>query len=132
VDARPLPAYDQVSTHPGIYSRGLTMSKVLPLLAGVLLAAPSLYADEAEEMAVASVTKLGGRVQRDDKNPSHPVVGLDLSRSKVTDACLKELANLKHLQTLNLNGTPVTDASLKELANLEELVLRTSWGKISP
>ncbi|MCI0462651.1 MAG: hypothetical protein L0Z62_37355, partial [Gemmataceae bacterium] len=47
--------------------------------------------------------------------------GLDLSGSKVTDAGLKELAALKHLQWLDLDQTKVTDAGLKELAALKQL-----------
>jgi internalin A len=146
VDGAPLPAYDRVSTPgPCVYPRGLTMSKILPLLAGLLLAVPSLYADEAEDKAVAAVKKLGGKVKRDDKDPAHPVVGVDLSRIKltvedmkelaalknlqtlilwdtqVTDAGLKDLAALKNLQALNLGATQVTDAGLKELANFKEL-----------
>jgi hypothetical protein len=42
------------------------MSKVLPLFA-VLLAAPSLHADEAEDKAVAIVLMLGGSIKRDAK-----------------------------------------------------------------
>ena len=37
------------------------------------------------------------------------------------DAGLKELAELKGLQTLNLSGTKTTDAGLKELAALKGL-----------
>ncbi len=55
------------------------MSKVLPLLACLLLAAPLLYADEPEDKAVAALLKVGGRVDRDDKDPAHPVVGVDFS-----------------------------------------------------
>ena len=40
---------------------------------------------------------------------------LDLGRTKVTDAGLKELAGLKSLHALYLDGTQVTDAGLKKL-----------------
>ncbi len=73
------------------------MTKILPLLAGLLLAAPSLYADEAEDKVVAVVRKRGGTVQRDDKNPAHPVIRVDLSDAKLTDMDLKELAALEPL-----------------------------------
>jgi internalin A len=46
---------------------------------------------------------------------------LDLSRTRVTDTGLKELAGLKNLQILNLTLTDVTDAGLKELAGLKNL-----------
>ena len=39
----------------------------------------------------------------------------------MTDAGLKELADLKNLTTLNLAGTQVTDAGLKELTGLKNL-----------
>jgi hypothetical protein len=40
---------------------------------------------------------------------------LNLVRTKVTDAGLKELAALKGLKVLDLSSTKVTDAGLKEL-----------------
>ena len=50
-----------------------------------------------------------------------PAFGLDLRRTQVTDAGLKELAGLKSLQALDLGDTKVTDAGLKELAGLKNL-----------
>jgi hypothetical protein len=41
--------------------------------------------------------------------------GLDLDRTSVTDAGLRELAGLKSLQTLNLSLTQVTGAGVGEL-----------------
>jgi hypothetical protein len=52
--------------------------------------------------------------------PSMPF-GLNLNLTAVTDAGLKELAGLKHLQALDLDSTGVTDAGLKELAGLKGL-----------
>ncbi len=96
-----------------------------PTLLGVLLlallTAPSLYADEAEDKAVATVLELHGKVLRDDKDPAHPVVRVDLSFKKVTDAGLKNLADLKNLQSLDLSRTQVTDAGVKDLAGFKEL-----------
>jgi internalin A len=46
---------------------------------------------------------------------------LDLGITQVTGAGLKDLAGLKSLQTLDLGGTKVTDAGLKELAGLKSL-----------
>ena len=70
-------------------------------MAGVDFVAP-LYADDAEDKAVAFVEKLGGKVTRDEKLPGKPVIGVHLSFSAVTDAGLKELAPLKNLATLDL------------------------------
>ena len=97
------------------------MSKVLPLLAFLLLAASSLVAGEAEDNAVAAVEKLGGVIHRDDKLPGHPVVGVDLSETQVTDADLKGLAALTNLTDLHLGHTKITNAGLKHLAGCKEL-----------
>jgi hypothetical protein len=94
------------------------MSKLLPLLVVLLLAlltAPSLYADEAEDKAVAAVEQLGGRVWRDDKDPAHPVVHLEFSYKDVTDADLRKLTVFKGLKALSLCGTGLTDAGMREL-----------------
>ena len=80
-------------------------------------------ADDAEDKAVAFFEKLGGKVTRDDKIPGKPVTGVNLYRTHVTDAGLKELAALKKLTSLGLNRTKVTDAGLKELAPLKNLKL---------
>ena len=79
------------------------------------------WADEAS--AVKAVEKLGGKVTRDDKLPGKPVIGVNLAGTKVTDAGLKELADLKQLTTLGLDSTQVTDAGLKELTHLKQLTL---------
>src|SRR5205807_4570023 len=80
-------------------------------------------ADEAS--AVKEVEKLGGKVTRDDKLPGKPVIAVNLPATKVTDAGLTELKDLKHLTSLNLNDTEgggkVTDAGLKELKDLKLL-----------
>ena len=46
---------------------------------------------------------------------------MQLSRTSVTAAGLKELAALKQLRYLRLAGANVTDAGLKELAALKQL-----------
>jgi internalin A len=101
------------------------MSKVLPLLA-ILLAAPSLYANEAEDKAVEAVKRLGGNVARDHNDPAHTVVEVNLCFTEVTVADLKEMAALQNLQKLDLSRTHVTGAGLKEmvcLQNLQTLIL---------
>ena len=105
------------------------VSKRLALLAAGLLLLPlagcgpknpTQPTDAAEDNAVAGLTKLGARVVRDEKTPPSRSIEVDLGGTNVTDAGLKELAALKHLQTLRLN-TQVTDAGLKELAGLKGL-----------
>src|SRR5262249_22360996 len=81
-----------------------------------------VVAGRADEAAVVKmIEKLGGRVTRDDNRPGKPVVFVDLRGTKITDAGLKELKELKSLETLNLLNTMVTDAGLKELKELKSL-----------
>ena len=88
----------------------------------MLLACLSGAARADEASAVKAVEKLGGRVARDDKLPGKPVVGVDFTRVQVTDAGLKELADLKQLTWLRLtDASDVTDAGLKELKDLKQL-----------
>jgi uncharacterized protein (TIGR03067 family) len=76
----------------------------------------------AEDKAVAAITKLGGQVTRDEKAAGKPVVAVSLSSVPVTDAALAELLkDLKNLETLDLFKTKVTDAGLKELQGLNNL-----------
>ena len=58
-------------------------------LAPVLCWAAEPKADEAK--AIAEIEKLGGKVTRDEKSPGKPVIEVDLSDSKVTDAGLERL-----------------------------------------
>src|SRR5205085_2733916 len=82
---------------------------------------PQDEADDAEAKAVEAITKLGGKVTRDDKLPGKPVIGVILAgTTKVTDAGLKELKHLKQLTALTLGGQ-VTAAGLKEVKELKQL-----------
>jgi internalin A len=99
------------------------------LLAALLIPLLATHADdkEAEEAALAAVKKLGGSVVRSSKLPGNPVTTVYLSGKKVTDADLKVLAGLKHLDKmqnlmqLHLYQTNVSDEGLKELAGLKSL-----------
>jgi len=101
------------------------------LLSGFLLGVPwsSLgAADDAEAKAVAFVEKLGGKAIRDDKAQGKPVRSVVLGGNvRVTDAGLKELKELKSLQTLDLSETKVTDAGLKELKEIKSLQTLYLW-----
>ena len=99
---------------------------VMPMLAFGLLVAfvPSGWAAEpnAEQAkAIAAIEKLGGNVTFDEKSPDKPVISVDLSTSKVTDAGLEHLKGLSHLRQLYLYDTQVTDAGLKHLRGLSQL-----------
>src|SRR5262249_54117711 len=90
---------------------------------GVLLGLLGLtVAGRADEPAtVKAIEKLGGTVTRDDEIAGKPVVGVDLGGTKITDADLKGLKELKALQTLVLRRTEVTDTGMKELKELKSL-----------
>lgn len=88
----------------------------------VMLAVTAVRADDAEDKAVKYVESLGGKVERDAQQPSKPVVRVVLSRSKMTDEGLKELAGLKKLAQLDLSNTAITDAGVKELAKMKTLI----------
>ena len=57
----------------------------------MLLACLSGAARADEASAVKAVENLGNEVTRDDKQPGKPVIGVDLTGTKVTDAGVKEL-----------------------------------------
>lgn len=86
----------------------------------LILALPAL-ADDAEDQALQTITQLGGRYQRDDRDPARPVILVSIGNTKVTDAGLKCLAALGELESLTLSCTKITDAGLKELAPLRKL-----------
>jgi Leucine Rich repeat len=65
--------------------------------------------------------EFGERIRRDEELPGKPVVSVDLSSTKVTDADLKDLTPLTQLQWLDLGETQVTDEGLEHLAALNQL-----------
>jgi internalin A len=96
-----------------------TATAIVLLLA--LLLGGAGRADDAEDNAVKTIQKLGGRVTRDENAEGKPIVRAELGFTKMTDAGLKELTGLKKLKELFLHRTEVTDAGLKELAAFEHL-----------
>lgn len=86
----------------------------------------------AEYKAVVLIESLGGSVAREGEQSRKPVVSVNLSGTKVTDAELAVLVPLTSLTTINLSGTPVTDVGVKELAALQNLnVLTLSGTKVT-
>ena len=84
-------------------------------------AAAQEKAKPTQEQAIAAIKKLGGSVTLDEKKPGKPVIVVDLSKTKVTDAELVYLKGLTNLQTLELSFTKVTDAGLVHLIGLTKL-----------
>src|ERR1700677_234720 len=75
-----------------------------------------------------------GMIARLPQLPQPPrAFGLSLANTEFSDAGLKELAGMKHLQALNLDGTKVTGARLHELAASTSLrALNLFHVKITP
>jgi hypothetical protein len=68
-----------------------------------------------------AIQSLGGTYEVDENSPGTPVVEVDLSGKKVTDADLAHLKSFTKLESLDLSGTPITDAGLANLEGLSEL-----------
>src|SRR5262249_60324357 len=99
--------------------RGAITKRLLVVVGLVLALEAQAQADEAT--AVQAIKKLGGSVERDEKQPGKPVTRVDLNGIQVTDAGLKDLKELKELRELVLGHTKVTGAGLKDLKELKEL-----------
>jgi hypothetical protein len=126
----------------------ILFSVAFPLIATLIL--PADEKSDAQEMAVAAIKKMGGRVETDSKAPGEPVVkvhlfggkiagtGLEclkalpavywvgLHKSDITNADVKHLKSLPKLRRLGLAETKITDAALidlKEITTLEWLQL---------
>jgi hypothetical protein len=76
---------------------------------------------QAEARVTADIVKMRADVLRDTTLPGQPPTRVSFWGTKVTDAYLKELAPLAHLNLLDLRGTQVTDTGLKELPALPAL-----------
>jgi hypothetical protein len=76
---------------------------------------------ETQEQVVAAIKKLGGTVTIDKKSPNKTIIGVDLSRTKVTDNGLIEVFELFKLRNLYLVGTEITDYGLENLRGLAHL-----------
>ena len=93
-------------------------------LAWVLLPCAPERANDAEDRAVAVITKARGSITRDLRAKAKPVIGVNLTNVKDADAVMKELKEFKNLQKLNLTTTDVTDVGLKELRERQLYVPR--------
>ncbi len=102
-----------------------------PMLMLALSLAPALcWAAEPtakQARAIAEIKKLGGKVTVDEKSPDKPVIGVDLSRTKLTDAALEHLEGLTNLRSLDLTNSKVTDVGLKHLIGLTNLQSLELW-----
>jgi serine/threonine protein kinase len=79
--------------------------------------------EELEARAADALQKLGGKIGRLVEAPGKPVVAVNLADTKVTDADLRALTALPHLQNLDLSRTKVTAAGLQHISGLTGLLV---------
>jgi internalin A len=117
------------------------------LLFAIVLAAHAVNGQEKSiaSEALAKIQLLGGKVTYDETAPAPPVVDIDLNGcskfgdgfirllphtnlkrlglddTRVTDAGLRQLGELKDLSELSLRNTDITDVGMKELSQLKGL-----------
>ena len=97
-------------------------TRLVLIAAGPVLSAAPLHADDIEDRAVEAVKKLGGSVTRDDADPAHPVIGVNLVARPATDSDLFDVALLEGLRSLSLSVClGVTDKGMKYMAGLSGL-----------
>src|SRR5215203_6447701 len=99
------------------------MMKTIPLLVAVLLFCCSTInaSESVRDRVVAEVQRLGGTVEFDKTKKVRPIVKVDLHGTKVTDADLVVLKDLKELRVLDLRLTHISDAGVANLKNLTRL-----------
>lgn len=78
-------------------------------------------AASAQDAAAAAVQKAGGKVEVDETASGKPVVGVNLTSTRVKDTGISCLKDLPGLRKLNLSLTDVTDKGLVNLKGLTEL-----------
>src|SRR5262245_55561924 len=99
----------------------LTLALAVPVWASDQEPSSTAVKDLARERAVATVTRLRGKLTTEGGDPDGPVVAVDLSRTRVMDDDLGSLAGLNCLRSLNLASTRVTDDGLRHLGRLTAL-----------
>ena len=99
------------------------MMKTLFLLATFLLwCCPTANANEASrEKVIAEVQRLGGLVEFDETQKDKPIIKVDLHGTKVTNADLVMLKDLKELRILDLRLTHIGDGGVANLRDLKKL-----------
>jgi hypothetical protein len=74
-----------------------------------------------QDLAIAEIEKLGGKVVIDKTSPGNPVLSVYFPGTKVTDAGLKHVKGLTQLKELYVRGSQITDAGLESLKELQLL-----------
>src|SRR5262245_16985761 len=96
---------------------------LLTILASLFLAAPAVARADpiTEAEAITEITRVRGRIERNEKLPDRPVVSVKMNRDTIGDEQLIWLKPLTSLTTLQLGFTKITDSGLRELEGLENL-----------
>ncbi len=97
---------------------------LLLLVAAALSSHVAMAQDTADESKVIEkIRLLEGEVERDDKQPGRPVVGVSFEGSqRLSDNYIGLLKSFPKLVKLDLGGTKITDAGLKKLPELKNLI----------
>jgi hypothetical protein len=106
--------------------RIISASGAILAIAFALLLTGPLSAGEDDTKAEKAIQALGGKIVRSPDAPGRPIISVDFSKSKVTDADLKCLQSLGELRSLKLDDTRITDDGLlhvKDLTNLRRLTV---------
>lgn len=91
-------------------------------LTALLVLGGALPCRAGEKESAAQITKLGGKLERDEKGVGKPVTKIDLASCKeLKDDDLKALQAFPQLEWLSLNDTPITDAGLAHVRGLNKL-----------
>ena len=105
----------------GFMNRLVVLMRVLGLSLAVGASSWAAEANPEQTKAIAEIEKLGGQVTLDEKSPDKAVIGVDLTKTKVTDAELVHFKGLTNLQRLVLSNTKVTGVGLQHLKGLTRL-----------
>lgn len=97
---------------------------LLPLTLTVLSSNVVMAQDASDESeAIEIIELLGAKVERDDKLPDRPVVGVSFNGSRrFNDEYVHLLKAFQNLAKLDLSDTKITDVGLKRVPELKSLV----------
>lgn len=77
--------------------------------------------------ALAALQRWEAQIERDDKAPGNPVVGVTITKGDFADEDLRHLRAFPQLRKLLINGENITDAGLEILAGLDQLAELTMF-----
>jgi hypothetical protein len=107
-----------MSDAPKARRRGLQIIPIALLLLMFVEGIDVVWHGARQREIIATITKLGGSI---GDGHTRDFIFVDLARTQVTDAALKQLKDLSKLRGLQLGNTQVTDAGLEWLNGLTQL-----------